>query len=76
MEAGLADKSVVLVDSTHVKARANCLKYEDAFVEEQDLWYKKELQEEINWERETHGKMPLKDKSEGSQDDKKTIPER
>ena len=43
MEAGLVDESVVFVDSTHVKARANSKKYEDAVVEEQALWYEKEL---------------------------------
>ena len=33
---------------THVKARANGEKYEDTVVENQALWYKKELLEEIN----------------------------
>lgn len=31
MEAGLADETVVFVDSAHVKARANSKKYEDGF---------------------------------------------
>ena len=61
MEAGLVDESVVFVDSTHVKARANSKKYEDAVVEEQALWYEKELREEIDKDREVHGKKPLKD---------------
>ena len=34
VEAGLVDPSVVFVDSTHVKARANGKKYEDKIVEE------------------------------------------
>ena len=32
MDAGLVDPSVVFVDSTHVKARANGKKYEDAII--------------------------------------------
>lgn len=69
MEAGLVDESVVFVDSTHVKARANSKKYEDAVVEEQAHWYEKELREEIDLDREAHGKKPLKDEPEETQDD-------
>ena len=69
MEAGLVDESVVFVDSTHVKARANSKKYEDAVVEEQALWYEKELREEIDRDREAHGKKPLKDEPEEPQND-------
>lgn len=61
MEAGLVDESVVFVDSTHVKARANGKKYEDVVVEEQAQWYEKELLEEINKDREAHGKKALKE---------------
>ena len=60
MKAGLVDESVVFVDSTHVKARANSKKYQDAIVEEQALWYEKELREEIDRDRKAHGKTPLK----------------
>ena len=69
MEAGLVDESVVFVDSTHVKARANSKKYEDTIVEEQALWYEKELREEIDRDREAHGKKPLKDEPEEPQND-------
>ena len=68
-EAGLVDESVVFVDSTHVKARANSKKYEDAVVEEQALWYEKELREEIDRDREAHGKKPLKDEPGEPQND-------
>ena len=61
IEAGLVDESVVFVDSTHVKARANSKKYDDAIVEEQAQWYEKELKEEIDRDRAVHGKKPLKD---------------
>ena len=69
MEAGLVDESVVFVDSTHVKARANSKKYEDAVVEEQALWYEKELREEIDRDRAAHGKKPLKDEPEEPHND-------
>lgn len=74
MEAGLVDESVVFVHSTHVKARANSKKYEDAVVEEQSLWYEKELREEIDRDREAHGKKPLKDEAEEKKDDEEPKP--
>ena len=74
MEAGLVDESVVFVDSTHVKARANNKKYEDVVVEEQAQWYETELRKEIDRDREAHGKKPLKDKAEEQQDDESPKP--
>ena len=63
-EAGLVDSSVVFVDSTHVKARANSKKYHDEIAEEQTLWYEKEFLKEINREGEAHEMKPLKDKED------------
>lgn len=60
-KAEMVDPSVVFVDSTHVKARANGKKYHDELAEEQALWYEKELKAEIQADREAHGKRPLKD---------------
>ena len=60
-DAGLVEPSVVFVDSTHVKARANSHKYHDELAKEQALWYGKELAEEIEKDRAAHGKKPLKD---------------
>ena len=75
MEAGLVDETVVFVDSTHVKARANSKKYLDEVAEGQVLWYEKELREEINRDREAHGKKPLKDEApEAQQDDDEPSP--
>ena len=74
MKAGLVDESVVFVDSTHVKARANSKKYEDVIAEEQTQWYEKELREEIDRDREGHGKKPLKDTEEEAQDDEEPKP--
>ncbi len=73
-KAGLADASVVFVDSTHVKARANSKKYRDEIVKEQAIWYEKELLEEIQRDREKHGKKPLKE-GESKQDDEQEPPE-
>lgn len=69
MKAGLVDESVVFVDSTHVKARANSRKYTDELAEEQSLWYEKELRAEIDRDREAHGKKPLKDEEPEEKDD-------
>lgn len=74
MEAGLVDESVVFVDSTHVKARANSKKYEDVIIEEQAQWYEKELREEIGRDRASHGKKSLKDADEKRQDDEERKP--
>lgn len=59
--AKMVDPSVIFVDSTHVKARANSKKYHDEIAREQALWYAGELAEEIQKDREAHGKRPLKD---------------
>ena len=70
--AGLVDESVVFVDSTHVKARANSKKYEDELAEEQSKWYEQTLLDEINADREAHGKKPLKeeqDEEDGEDED-------
>ena len=53
--AKMVDPSVVFVDSTHVKARANGKKYHDEIAQEQALWYSGELAEEIQKDREVHG---------------------
>ena len=65
MDAGLVEPGVVFVDSTHVKARANSRKYHDELAREQAKWYSKELAEEINKDREAHGKKPLGEEEEG-----------
>ena len=67
-KAGLVDSSVVFVDSTHVKARANSKKFHDEIATEQAQWYEKELLEEINRDRAEHGKKPLKELEESAED--------
>lgn len=68
MEEGLVDPTVVFVDSTHVKARANGKKYRDELAEEQALWYAEELKKEIQRDREVHSKKPLKNLEITSED--------
>lgn len=71
MEARLVDESVVFVDSTHVKARANSKKYKDEVAEKQALWHEKELREEIERDREAHGKKQLKDEAQDDDEEPK-----
>lgn len=68
MKYDLVDSSVIFVDSTHVKARANSKKMRKRVAEEQALWFAQELAEEINKDREAHGKKPLKEKKDDDKD--------
>ncbi|MCP1155655.1 IS1182 family transposase [Peribacillus frigoritolerans] len=49
----------VFVDSTHVKASANKRKFEKKIVLKETRAYQGRLQEEINQDRENHGKKPF-----------------
>ena len=72
MKKGLVDTSLVFVDSTHVKACANRKKCKNVLVAKKAARaYDEALKEEINKDRESHGKRPLseKEKDEGSQDE-------
>lgn len=68
MKYDLVDPSVIFVDSTHVKARANSKKMRKRVAKEQTLWFAQELAEEINKDREAHGKKPLKEKKDDDKD--------
>ena len=61
VNAGFVDASAVFIDSTHIKARANNKKYTNELVKIEAKHYQKELTEEINKDRLSHGKKPLKD---------------
>ena len=54
-----------VVDATHVKARANAKKHQKQIAKQESLFYEEQLKEEINRDREEHGKKPLKDKDDG-----------
>lgn len=59
-----ADKKLIspehiFIDSTHVKASANKRKFEKKIVRKETRAYQQRLQEEINDDREEHGKKPF-----------------
>ena len=65
MEHKLVDTNTMFVDSTHVKARANRKKSKKILVAKKTAkYYDEKLKEEINTNREAHGKKPLKDKDD------------
>ena len=57
---GFVDMDTVYGDSTHQKANANKNKYTDEEVEIMKKVYENDLLEEINKDREEHGKKPIK----------------
>ena len=57
----LVDPTEVFVDATHVKARANSRKAQKHIAKKEALFYENMLKQEINTDRESHGKKPLKD---------------
>ena len=64
VDCGFVDASAIFIDGTHVKASANKKKAVNAEVEIQAKHYHQQLTEEINADREAHGKKPLKDKDD------------
>ena len=58
-EKKLISAEHVFVDSTHVKASANKRKFEKKIVRKETRAYQERLQEEINQDRENHGKKPF-----------------
>jgi transposase len=58
-EKKLISAEHVFVDSTHVKASANKHKFEKKVVRKETRAYQERLQEEINQDREDHGKKPF-----------------
>lgn len=64
MKFDLVDPSIIFADSTHVKACANSGKMRKRIATQQALWYEDELKKEINNDRKSHGKKPLKDKDD------------
>jgi transposase len=58
-EKNLISAEHVFIDSTHVKASANKRKFEKKVVRKETRAYQDRLQEEINQDREDHGKKPF-----------------
>ena len=60
-EAGYLSPSVVFIDGTHIKANANTKKQIKAEIPVAAKHYAEELMEEVNKDREAHGKKPFSD---------------
>lgn len=63
---GFVQPDVLFIDATHVKANANKNKYVKQVIQEQTRKYQEQLEEEINKDREEHGRKALRKKSEAS----------
>lgn len=61
---GLVDSTNIFVDATHIKAHANRHKSTKTAIEKQVLYYEEQLKKEINQDRASHNKKPLKDKDD------------
>jgi transposase len=64
----LVDPKEVFIDATHVKANANNKKMQKRIAKKEALFYEEQLKEEIQKDREEHGKKPLKDKDDDPKD--------
>lgn len=62
VEKKLVDTSSVFIDATHIKANANKKKNRKEQAEKTARIYDEKLREEINADREAHGKRALKEK--------------
>ena len=60
-EEGYLDTEAIFVDGTHIKASANLKKQARKAVPKQAKRYAKELFDEVNKDREEHGKKPFSD---------------
>lgn len=70
MKYDLVDPSTVFVDATHVKAAANRKKAKRVLVAKKaSRFYDEQLKNEINADREAHGKKPLRDRDEYDDND-------
>ena len=67
-EAGYLSPSAVFVDGTHIKANANIKKVVKEEVPVAAKRYAKELMEEVNADREAHGKKPFADDEDDDND--------
>lgn len=61
IRCGFVDPSVVFIDATHIKASANKKKSFNQEVQVEAKHYHEALMEEINKDRDEHGKKPIRD---------------
>lgn len=66
-KAGYLEAETVFVDATHIKANANLKKHCKKAIPQAARVYDKQLRDEINADREKHGKKPFDDGDNGSQ---------
>jgi transposase len=59
LNSGFVKSDAVFIDATHVKANANKKKYDKVKIEKEARCYQELLDQEINEDRELHGKTPL-----------------
>jgi transposase len=59
LNTGFVKSDAVFIDATHVKANANKKKYDKVKIEKETRNYQELLNQEINEDRELHGKAPL-----------------
>ena len=69
-DEGYLDTEAIFVDGTHIKASANLKKQARKAVPKEAKRYAHELFEEINKDRESHGKKPFDEDNNGSNSDK------
>ena len=63
-EAGYLSPKAVFIDGTHIKANANTKKQVKVQIPVASKHYAKELMEEVNADRQAHGKKPFDDNDE------------
>lgn len=69
MNNKLVSTDEIFVDATHIKAAANRKKAKKILVAKKTArFYDEQLKDEINLDREAHGKKPLKDKEDDDND--------
>lgn len=60
-KAGYLDPTAVFMDGTHIKANANLKKHIKKAIPQAARHYERQLMEEVNQDREAHGKKPFDD---------------
>ena len=73
-EAGYLSPTAVFIDGTHIKANANNKKKIQEEVPVASKRYAKELMEEVNADREEHGKKPFDDENDDNDPPKSSKP--
>ena len=71
--AGYLSPEAVFIDGTHIKANANIHKKMKKMIPEAARNYERQLREEINKDREAHGKKPFDDDNQDSGTKEKEI---